>query len=126
MGKAKTSDNSPEQLEKCSNKRKLAALYLSAFGIGVFGMTGLNFFFEYYALSVFHEGWKYPYLYPFSKVMIIASFACFVAVIVLWVASFSKVSSKIRNFFLSILTVIGGSVIGYFACIALVAIGHLF
>ena len=126
MGKAKISDLSSEELAKRSIKRKLAALYLSAFGIGVFGMTGLMFFFELYALSVFHEGWKYPYLYPFSKVMIIASFASFVASIVIWIMSLSKVDSKVKNFLLSIPTVIVGSIAGYFLCLAAVAIGHLF
>ena len=126
MGKAKISDLSSEELAKRSIKRKLAALYLSAFGIGVFGMTGLLFYFEYYAMAVFHEGWKYPYLFPFSKIMIIVSFVCFIATIVLWIFSFTKVSSKVKNFLLSIPMVIIGSVIGYFACLALVAIGHLF
>ena len=94
--------------------KPLIGSIMSSFGIGVFGFAGLITFLSYYAIAVFHEYSRHPYLYKFLIVLGFAYLTCLAGTIALWIVSLIKSNAKLKNVGISVLCVIAGCVAGFF------------
>ena len=94
--------------------KPLLAPIITSFGTGAFGFAGLVTFFSYYAIAVFHEFSRHPYLYKFLMVLGALYFMLFATAIALWIASFIKSSTKLKAIGVSALSLILGCVAGFF------------
>lgn len=103
-----------EHAEKNTSPWQTLLFYLTAAGIGTFGMMGLISFLIWLACNTFHDSRHYPLAYPFSIICGFISFWALIALIVLWIRKFIKRQHKLRALGLSFLLVLSGCAWGYF------------
>ena len=103
------------QHEAKRENKQFRLLLLYAVGIGASGFAGLINLFEWYCMAAFHERWKHPYFYPFTLIGGVACFGIFLTFIALWFVTLNKRENKLKNIGISLICVIPGCILGYFA-----------